>query len=142
MGPMAASDDPDGRPARWLGRALLHFVAGLAVGFLFLAEFALRTVPIVLGALLLLAVLGLMGGLRDRPSLSVWSIFVFGALLFPLLIDAGSAFLPLCNDALASGVACIARDYRGQFAVELGGFLASCLGALLYVRLGLRRRKF
>ena len=124
-----------------MGRALLYFVAGLAVGFLFLAEFAFRTAPIVLGALLLLGVLGLIGGLRHRPSLSVGSIFVFGALLFPLLIDARSASLPVCNDALASGVACIARDYRGQFAAELASFLVSCLGVLVYVRLGSGRRE-
>jgi len=36
----------------------------------------------------------------------------------------------------------LARDYRGQFVVELAGFLASCLGALLYVRLGLKRGEF
>lgn len=139
---MASTEDPDRRPARWLGRALLYFVSGLAVGFLFLAEFALRTVPLVQGVLVLLAVLGLIGGLRQRPNLSIWSIFVFGALLFPLLIDAGSAALPLCQDVLAAGVACVARDYRGQFVVELAGFLASCLGALLFVRLGLGRGEF
>ena len=128
-------------PVGWVARALLSLIAGFGVGFIFLAEFAWRTAPIVLGALLLLGVLGLIGGLRHLPSLAVWSIFVFGALLFPLLIDASSAFLPPCGE-LARRVACVARDYRGQFLVELVGFLASCLGALLYVRLGLRRRGF
>ena len=70
----------------------------------------------------------------------MWSIFVFGALWFPLLIDARSASLPLCGDLGAPlGMSCIARDYRGQFAVELGSFLAACVGVLLYLRLGLKR---
>ena len=138
---MASAEDPDRGPARWLARALLYFVGGFVVGFLFLAEFAMRTAPLVQGGIVLLAVLGLIGGLRHRPTLSVWSMFVFGALIFPLLVDASSAFLPPCGE-LARRVACVARDYRGQFVIELVAFLASCLGALLYVRLGLRRREF
>jgi hypothetical protein len=52
------------RPIWWLGRALLYFVAGFAVGFLLLTELALRTIRAVQVAIVLLAVLGLFGGLR------------------------------------------------------------------------------
>jgi len=124
---------------RWFGRALLYLLTGVAVGFLFLAEFAFRTVALAQLALAVLAAVGIFGGLRRRPNLTIWSIFVLGALAFPLLIDARSVFLPLCQDLVPPGIACIARDYRGQFTVELGSFLAACLGTVLYVRLGLRR---
>ena len=135
------TDDPDRGPVWWFGRALLYFVSGLAVGFLFLAEFAFSTVAIVQFALAVLAAIGIFGGLGDRPNLSIWSSFVLGALSFPLLIDARSAFLPFCQDLVASGMACVARDYRGQFTVELASSLAACLGTVLYARLGLRRHQ-
>jgi hypothetical protein len=115
-------EGPDRGAVRWIGRAILYFVSGLAIGFLFLAEFAFSTVAPVQFAIAVLAVVGLFGGLRHRPNLSIWSSFVLGALSFPLLIDARSASLPLCQDLIGSGVACIARDYRRQFTVEL----ASC----------------
>lgn len=137
-GVAASAEDPDRAPVRWIARALLYFVSGLAFGFLFLAEFAFSTIAPVQVAIVLLAFTSVVGGLRGRPNLSVWSILVFGALLFPLLIDARSALLPLCAD-IPLGVACIARDYRGQFVVELASFVASCIGALLYLRLGLKR---
>src|SRR2546430_7047255 len=119
------TEDRDRGAVRWVWRALLYFVTGLAVGFLFLAEFAFSTVALVQFAIAVLAVVGLFGGLRHRPNLSIWSSFVLGALSFPLLIDTRSAFLPLCQDLIASGVACITRDYRGQFTVELAIFLAA-----------------
>jgi hypothetical protein len=132
--------DPDRGPMRWLGRALLYFVSGLAVGFLFLAEFAFRTIAPVQFAIALVAAVGLFGGLRHRTNLSVWSIFVLGTLSFPLLIDARSASLPLCGELGAPlGLSCIARDYRGQFVVELASFLIACLGTLLHVRVELDR---
>ena len=126
-----------GRAGWWFGRALLYFAAGVGVGFLFLAEFALSTVALVQVVIALLALTSHVGGIRRRPSVSVWSAFVVGTLLMPLLVDSRS-FLPLCQD-VGPAVGCIARDYRGQFAVELVSFLAACAGTLLYVRLGLKK---
>ena len=135
------AEDTDRQAVRWIARALLYFISGLAVGFLFLAEFAFSTVAIVQIAIAAVTVIGLFGGFRRHPNLSIWSTFVLGAISFPLLIDARTAFLPLCKDLVASGIACVARDYRGQFTVELASFLASCLGTVLYARLGLRQRE-
>ena len=130
-------ESPKGRAGWWFGRALLYFAVGVGVGFLFLAEFALSTVALVQVVIALLALTGLIGGVRGRPNLSVWSMFVVGALLMPLLVDSRS-FLPLCQD-VGPAVGCIARDYRGQFAAEIASFLVSCMGLLLYLRLGLKR---
>jgi len=123
-------------PISWLGRALLYFVAGFGVGFLLLTEFALRTFAAVQVAIVLLAALGLFGGLRARSNLSVWSLFIVGALSFPLLVDANLASLPLCREAPSIG--CIARDYRGVFAVEVVGFIAAAAGTLLHLLRGSR----
>ena len=57
-----------------------------------------------------------------------------------MLSASPPSFAAHYQDLVASGIACIARDYRGQFAVELASFVASCLGTVLYARLGLRRR--
>jgi hypothetical protein len=101
-------------------RPSLYMVAGALVGFLLLAEFALITLPIVEIAMLALALVGLVGALRGRVSMGLWSLFVVAAIALPLLIDFRIAALPRCGD-VPPGIACLAgtRDVAGQFAIEL-----------------------
>src|SRR5438034_10821313 len=57
-----------------VARPLLYVVAGGLVGFLLLTEFALITFPVVQIALLGLAVFALIGALRRRVGLGLWSL--------------------------------------------------------------------
>ena len=90
------------------------------VGFLFLGEFGLSTVPPVMILLALLAVACLIAALRGNPSLSRWAIFLFAAMIVPLIIDSRIVGLPRCGD-VAAGVACFAgtRDYQTPFLLEV-----------------------
>ena len=117
---------------RTLLRGLLYFAAGALVGFLFLTEFALAAVAVVQLALLALAVAALVGALRGRMSLALWSLFVVAAMVVPLVADSHVVGLPRCEDVLP-GVACFAgtRDVGGQFAMELLIFFCGIAGALI-----------
>jgi hypothetical protein len=111
---------------------LLYVVAGGLVGFLFLAEFALITFPLVQLAMFMLALVGFAGALRGRISLGLWSVFAAAAVVTPLLADSRIVGLPRCGEA-AAGVACFAgtRDVDGQFAMELLIFFCGIVGALI-----------
>jgi hypothetical protein len=90
------------------------------VGFLFLGEFGLRTFVPLLILLGLLAVWSLLAALRGNPSLSPWAIFLFAAMVVPLMIDSRIVGLPRCGD-VAAGVPCFAgsRDYQTPFVLEV-----------------------
>jgi hypothetical protein len=104
----------------WIPRLLLYGVAGGLVGFLFLGELGLSTVLPVMILLALLAVGCLIAALRGNPSLSPWAIFLFAAMIVPLMIDSRLVGLPRCSD-VAAGVACFAgtRDYQTPFVLEV-----------------------
>jgi hypothetical protein len=112
-------------------RVSLYIVAGVLAGFLLLAEFALITFPIVQLAMLALALVGLVGALRGRVSLGLWSLFVVAAIVLPLLIDFRIVGLPRCGD-VPPGIACLAgtRDVAGQFAIELLIFGCGIVGTI------------
>jgi hypothetical protein len=107
------------RPLPALVRPWPYVLGGLLSGFLLLTELALITVPLVQGALLALAVAGLVGVVRRSRSLELWPLFVATAMPIPLTVDARVAALPRC-DAAAFGVACFAgaRDVAAQLAVD------------------------
>ena len=111
---------------------MLYVVAGALVGFLYLTEFALITLPAVQVTLLGLALAALIGALRGRISLALWSLFVVGAMVVPLISDLHVVALPRCGD-VAPGVACLGgtRDVAGQFAVELLIFGCGIVGAVV-----------
>ena len=90
------------------------------VGFLFLGELGLSTVLPVMILLALLAVGCLIAALRGNPSLSPWAIFLFAAMIVPLMIDSRIVGLPRCGD-VAARVACFAgsRDYQTPFVLEV-----------------------
>jgi hypothetical protein len=121
-------------------RASLYVVAGILSGFLLLAEFALITLPIVQILMLALALVGLVGALRGRVSVGLWSLFVVAAIALPLLIDFRIAGLPRCGDVPA-GIACLAgaRDVAGQFAIELLIFGCGIAGTIALGRRALGR---
>jgi hypothetical protein len=116
----------------WL-RPWPYVTGGLLVGFLFLAEFALNTVPAVQAALLLLAIAGLAGVIRRWRSLELWPLFVAGAIVVPLIVDSHVVGLPRCG-AVPPGVACLAgtRDVSG-LATELTTLAWSLAGAVLLI---------
>jgi hypothetical protein len=119
-----------------------YVLSGGLVGFLFLTEFALITLPVVQLGLLVLAVFALAGALRGRKSLGLWSLFVVAAMVVPLISDSHVVGLPRCGD-VAPGVACLGgtRDVAGQFAVELLIFGCGIAGVVvLGVRAGSRVR--
>jgi hypothetical protein len=101
-------------------RLLLYGLAGGLVGFLFLGELGLSTILPVMILLALLAVGCLIAALRGNPSLSPWAIFLFAAMIVPLMIDSRIVGLPRCGD-VAAGVACFAgsRDYQTPFLLEV-----------------------
>ena len=111
---------------------MLYVVAGGLVGFLLLTEFALITLPVVQIALLGLAVLALIGALRRRVGLGLWSLFVVAAIVTPLVADSHVVGLPTCGD-VASGVACFAgtRDVAVQFAAEVLILVLGVSGAVV-----------
>jgi hypothetical protein len=112
-------------------RASLYIVAGALVGFLLLTEFALITFPVIQIAMLALALVALVGALRGRISLALWSLFVAAAMVIPVVIDVRIVGLPRCGDVRA-GVACLAgtRDVVGQFAIELLIFSCGIVGTI------------
>lgn len=119
-----------------------YLLLGPLVGFLFLAEFALDTVPAVQVALLALALAGLAGVVFRWRSLELWPLFVAGAIVIPLVEDSHLAALPHC-DTVRPGVACLAgtRDVTGQFQMDIAILVAAVVGIfLLVVRELLRRR--
>src|SRR5205823_13163271 len=61
-----------------------YLLAGIGVGFLFLTEFALNTVPLVQAGLAVLACAGLFGVIRGVRALEYWPLFVMAAVLTPL----------------------------------------------------------
>ncbi len=115
-------------------RPLLYVVAGALVGFLFLTEFALITLPAVQVTLLGLALAALIGALRGWTSLALWSLFVVAALVAPLIADSHVVGLPRCAD-VQPGVACLGgtRDVTGQFAMDLLIFGCGVAGAIVLV---------
>jgi hypothetical protein len=117
-----------------LVRPLVYILAGALVGFLFLTEFAMITVPAVQVALLGLALAALVGTLRRRISLGLWSLFVVAAMVAPLVADSHVVGLPRCAD-VRPGIACLGgtRDVTGQFAMELLIFGCGVAGAIALV---------
>jgi hypothetical protein len=122
-------------------RPLVYVVAGALVGFLFLTEFALITLPAVQVTLLGLALAALIGALRGRTSLALWSLFVVAALVAPLVADSHVVGLPRCAN-VRPGVACLGgtRDVTGQFAMELLIFGCGAAGAIVLVARALSKR--
>lgn len=119
----------------WLARTLLYLLAGALVGFLVLGEFALATFVPVLAGLLVLAVAGLVGGIRQQTSLSAWSVFLLAAMVVPLVIELQIVGLPRCAD-VSPGVACMGsdRDYQAPFGWDVTIFAFAVLGSALHVR--------
>jgi len=116
-------------------RLLLYGVAGALVGFLFLGEFGLRTFAPLLILLGLLAVWSLLAAVRGNPSLSPWAIFLFAAMIVPLMIDSSTVGLPRCGD-VAAGVACFAgsRDYQTPFWLEIFVLLVTAAAIAVQAR--------
>ena len=83
-------------------------------------------------ALLGLAVIALIGALRRRVDLGLWSLFVVAAMMTPLVADSGVVGLPRCG-GIASGVTCFAgtRDVAAEFAAELLIVLCGVAGVLV-----------
>jgi hypothetical protein len=104
----------------WIARLLLYALAGGLVGFLFLGEFGLSAFVPLLSLLALLAVGSLIAALRGNASLSPWALFLFAAMIVPLMIDSRTVGLARCSD-VAAGVACFAgsRDYQTPFLLEV-----------------------
>ncbi len=117
----------------WL-RPWPYLIGGLLVGFLFLTEFALNTVPAVQAGLLLLAIAGLVGVVRHWRSLELWPLFAASAILVPLIADSHVVGLPGCG-TVPAGVACFAgsRNVSGQFETEMVTFVWSLAGVMLLI---------
>jgi hypothetical protein len=88
-----------------------------------------------LAALLVLAVVSVVGGVRQQPALSAWSVFLLTAMVAPLMIDMRVIGLPRCADVSAV-VACVGgdRDYRSSFWLEVAIFAVAVLGGTLHLR--------
>ena len=117
-----------------MARTLLYFIAGGLVGFLLLGEFRIATLIPVLIALLVLALIAVVGGVRRR-SWSAWSVFLLAAMVVPLIIDGQIVGLPRCTEVPA-GVHCVGgeRDYRSPFWFEIAIFALAIVGTALHVR--------
>lgn len=117
----------------WL-RPWPYLLLGVLVGFLFLAEFALNSVPAVQFALLLLAIAGLAGVVLRVRWLELWSLFVAGAIVIPSIEDSHLVGLPRC-DTVAPGVACLAgtRDVIGQFQMDLAILVTALVATAILV---------
>ena len=119
-----------------------YVLAGLGVGFLFLTEFAMSTLPLVQLGFLVLALAGLAGVLRSSRELEFWPLFVAAAMFVPLVSDSHVVGLPRCGE-VHPGVACLAgtRDVLPQFVSELVTFVTSCSGIALLVARQIARRR-
>ena len=119
-----------------------YLLAGIGVGFLFLTEFALNTVPLVQAGLAVLACAGLFGVIRGVRALEFWPLFVMAAVLTPLTSDSHVIGLPRCGD-VAPGVACFAgtRDVMPQFGAEMITFVVSGTGVVLLIVRGFARNR-
>lgn len=117
----------------WL-RPWPYLLLGLLVGFLFLAEFALDTVPAVQVALLALALAGLAGVVFRWRALELWPLFVAGAIVIPLIENSHLVGLPRC-DTVRPGVACLAgtRDVVGQFQMDLAILVTSLVAIVALI---------
>ena len=117
----------------WL-RPWPYLLLGLLVGFLFLAEFALNSVPAVQVALLVLAIAGLAGVVLRVRWLELWPLFVAGAIVIPLIEDSHLVGLPRC-DTVPTGVACLAgtRDVVGQFQMDIAILTTSLVVVVVLV---------
>ncbi|HEY6957954.1 MAG TPA: hypothetical protein VI814_03950 [Candidatus Limnocylindria bacterium] len=115
----------------WL-RPWPYLLLGLLVGFLFLAEFALNSVPAVQVALLVLAIAGLAGVVLRVRWLELWPLFVAGAIVIPLIEDSHVVGLPRC-DTVAPGVACLAgtRDVVGEFQMDIAILVTALVATVI-----------
>jgi len=111
-----------------------YVIAGLGVGFLFLTEFAMSTLPLVQLGFLVLALAGLAGVLRSSRELEFWPLFVAAAMFVPLVSDSHVVGLPRCGE-VRPGVACLAgaRAVVPQFVAELVTFVVACAAITLLV---------
>lgn len=123
----------------WL-RPWPYLLLGLLVGFLFLAEFALDSIPVVQVALLVLAIAGLAGAAFRWRYLELWPLFVAGAIVIPLVVDSHVAGLPRC-DSVPAGVACLAasRDVVAQFQMDIAILATSLVGIVVLLARGMAR---
>lgn len=120
------------RPA-WI-RPWPYLLFGLLVGFLFLAEFALDSIPAVQIAFLVLAVAGLAGVVFRWRWLERWPLFVAGAIVIPLVEDSHLVVLPRCG-TVPAGVACLegTRDVVGQFQMDIAIVVTSLVAIVALV---------
>ena len=123
-------------------RLLLYVIAGAAVGFLILGEFALATFVPVLAVLAALAAVSVVAAVRGDMRLSLWGPFLLAAMVTPLMIDARIVGLPRCNEVHA-GIACLAgtRDVWTPFLLELAIFGLAAVASLVLVTQVVTKRR-